>query len=113
MANHYSFGHININEKEYVSDIIIYPDGGIQDNWRRREGHQLGASDIEKLIDSRPDMIIAGTGAYGMMKASPKLEAELEKKGISFRALPSEEALRLYEETVSLKKVGLCIHLTC
>jgi len=40
MIEHYSFGRIVIDGKEYTKDLIIYPDK-IRANWWRKEGHKL------------------------------------------------------------------------
>ena len=37
---HYEFGRISIEGKDYDSDVIISADG-VQDQWWRKEGHNL------------------------------------------------------------------------
>ena len=113
MIDSYSFGNIIIDGKKYTKDVIIYPDGRIQGSWWRKEGHKLCAEDIADLIDCAPELIIAGTGAYGIMKPEAKLEEVLKDKGIEFRALPSEKAVDEYNRLCGEKKVGACFHLTC
>lgn len=109
----YSFGSIVINGHRYTSDIIIYPDGRIQDSWWRETGHSLSMRDITGLVDSKPEIIIAGTGTSGLMSPDAELESMLSQKGIEFHALPSAQAVRLYNEICQTRKVGACFHLTC
>lgn len=109
----YSFGTIVIDGKEYTKDVIIYPDGRIQSSWRRKDGHTLCAEDISDLIDYAPELIIAGTGAYGIMKPEAELVELLYNKGITFRALPSRKAVDEYNRLCGEKKIGACFHLTC
>ena len=113
MIDDYSFGRVVIDNKEYTSDIIIYPDGRVQDSWWRKSGHSLCIDDIVDLIDSEPQLIIAGTGSPGLMKPEKELERVLVQKGIEFRAVPSNEAMKIYNKLYSEKKVGACFHLTC
>ena len=108
-----SFGVIVIEGKQYTSDLIIYPDGHIEDSWYRRKGHTLSSDDISKLIESKPEVIIAGTGVSGLMKPEPGLDKLLFKKGIRFIAQPNQKAMKIYNELSSTKRVGACFHLTC
>ena len=108
-----SFGVIVIEGKQYTSDLIIYPDGHIEDSWYRRKGHGLSLDDISKLVESKPEVIIAGTGVSGLMKPEPGLDKLLLKKGIRFIAQPNQKAMKIYNELSSTKRVGACFHLTC
>lgn len=67
MIDFYEFGRIKINGKLYFKDLIIFPDG-IKENWWRKEGHKLGAEDIEEVIAEKPEVLIVGTGYYGYME---------------------------------------------
>lgn len=113
MIERYSFGSIVINGREYSSDIIIFPDGRVKDSWWRETGHRLSIGDISGLVDSGPEIIIAGTGASGLMEPNAGLEKVLSGKGIGFKAAPSRKAVELYNELCGRKKVGACFHLTC
>lgn len=113
MIESYSFGRIVIDGRVYNSDIIIYPDGRVQDSWWRKEGHTLSISDIGDLVNTKPDIIIAGTGANGLMRPEGKLESHLTRMGIAFQALPTAEAVKLFNEHCKTRKAGACFHLTC
>ncbi len=113
MIKKYSFGHIVIDDKEYTSDLKIFPDGKIQDQWWRKEGHQLNLEDITDLIESKPEVLVVGTGASGMMQVSPQVETELQQKGIAIKTAFSGDAIQLYNEIFTEKKTALCIHITC
>lgn len=113
MIDNYSFGHVSINVKAFSKDIIIYPDGHIQDSWWRINGHGLCIDDIRELIETQPEIIIAGTGSPGLMKPDLELERHLSDKGIVFKALPTDKAVDLYNSLYKEKRVGACFHLTC
>ena len=108
-----SFGIIVINGKTYKSDLIIYPDGHITDSWRRKSGHTLLIDDIDGLIQYGPEVIIAGTGHSGLVKPEKGLEKILSDLGIQFISAPNQEAVELYNNMGSKKRVGACFHLAC
>ena len=83
----YSFGWMIIDGKRYTSDLLIYPDGRVEDTWHRKRGHNLSRDDISALIQAGPEIIIAGTGATGLMKPEKGFEKWLDQKGIRFISL--------------------------
>lgn len=113
VINACSFGSIVINGKRYTWDLIIYPDGRIAGPWRRKRGHQLSMDDIQELVQSSPDVIIAGTGVSGLVRPDKGLQETLSGQGIDFIAVPNHEAMGHYNELSSEKRVGACFHLTC
>ena len=109
-----AFGSITIDGKTYQSDLIIYPDGSIQDTWWRKSGHILSKEDIKSLVDKEPDIIVVGTGINGLMKPEKDLAEYLNKKGIELACAPNHEAMEIFNRlSDSNKKVGACFHLTC
>ena len=109
----YSFGWMIIDGKKYNSDLLIYPDGRVEDAWYRKRGHDLSIEDISSLIQACPEIILAGTGANGLMKPEKDIEKRLGQKGIRFISLPSNEAVQCYNKLSLEKPVGACFHLTC
>jgi len=113
MIDDCTFGRIVVNGKEYTSDLIIYPDGHIEDHWWRKSGHRLSSGDIDKLIQSKPDVIVAGTGVSGLMKPEQTLEKLLHQQGIKFIAEPNKKAMKIFNKLLSKERVSACFHLTC
>lgn len=113
MIDTFSFGSIAIDGKKYMSDLVIFPDGHVVDSWRRKSGHGLSGEDIRTLIESEPDVIIAGTGVNGLVIPDKELEKILAKKSIDFIYAPNQKAIELYNELISKRRVGACFHLTC
>lgn len=111
--NSYKFGHIEINNKAYTNDVIIYPDK-LKDNWWRNEGHRLHKSDLEKLNDYELDLVIIGTGASGRMNVDPKLQEYFDEQGIEYYISTTDKAVKKHNE-MSQKdsKVLTALHLTC
>jgi hypothetical protein len=108
-----SFGLMVINGKEYRSDLIVCPDGRVEDSWWRGSGHRLTADDINGLIESAPEVIIVGTGVNGMLRPAPGLAELLSEKEIELIPLSNQKAVECFNELSSEKKVGACFHLTC
>ncbi len=108
-----SFGSLVINGKTYTDDIVIHPDGEILNLWRRKRGHQLSMDDLRELIDSSPDVIVAGTGVSGGVKPDKNIESDLAKLGIEFIAAPNEKTIKVFNALVPGKRVGAGFHLTC
>ena len=114
MIESYSFGKMKINNIVYTKDLIITPDKIIENCWRK-ESHRLYEEDIKNVLeDSNPDVLIVGTGKFGLMKIDDSLTALLEQKNIRHYALPSSKAVKLFnrflEEGI---RVTAAFHLTC
>ena len=89
------------------------PDGGIVSPWIRNIGHELQRSDIKAVIRAMPNILVAGTGAYGRMTIIPGLDADLQNRGIRLIAEPTEEAVATFKtlrQTTDI--VAGCFHLT-
>ena len=109
----FTFGSIVIDGNKYTSDLIIYPNGRVTTSWRRKRGHRLSADDIVELVDSQPEVIIAGTGVNGLVKPEKMLQETLKKKSIEFLAAPNQKAMELFNDLSPKKRTGACFHLTC
>lgn len=108
----YRFGQIIINGKEYSSDVIIFPDR-VQDNWRRNKGHELSLQDITGVITENPDVLVVGTGDYGLMKVLPEVQHEAEARNIQLIVQPTGEAYDIYNQLRHSQRVISALHLTC
>ena len=109
----YSFGRMVIDGTSYTKDVIIYPDVSILSPWWRNQGHVLEIIDLQGLIAAAPEIIICGTGAMGVMRASAALKEYLGARNIDFIALRSSKAVETYNQLTGNRKVGGCFHLTC
>ncbi|ODS33148.1 MAG: hypothetical protein SCARUB_01704 [Candidatus Scalindua rubra] len=109
----YEFGRIEIDDKVYTSDVIIYDDH-VNSSWWRKEGHYLQTEDIEEILNVKPDVIIMGTGKFGTMKVSNEVKKELESRGIELIYANTDEAFKRHNEIFnSGKKLVTALHLTC
>jgi hypothetical protein len=109
---HYSFGKIVIDGKTYTSDVIIYP-GRVDSSWWRKEGHYLQAADLSDIIEARPDILIIGSGFWGVMTVPPETVGFLASKGIETRVERTDKAAELFNSMGDGNTVIAALHLTC
>jgi len=111
----YDFGLIVINGKRYTSDVIVFPERVI-DGWWRKEGHRLYVDDLNEILnhEPKPEILVVGTGYYGLVKASPDVENALKSRGIGLVTQPTKEACQTFNKLLkSNKRVAGAFHLTC
>ncbi len=109
-----TWGAMIIHGHKYTSDLMIFPDGTIKDSWWRSRGHRLTRDDIGELLAAGPEIIVAGTGVYGLMKPEASLKQQLEQEGIELVCLKTKPAVEAFNQIVqSARKVAGCFHLTC
>ncbi len=113
MIESFSFGRMVVNGKTYNNDLIIFPDGRIQDSWWRKSGHRMTIQDIADLIAATPDVIVAGTGVYGYMKPDKAVKQSLAENSIRFVTEPTGQAWQTYNKLIDGARVGACFHVGC
>lgn len=108
----YSFGRIVINGKTYTSDVIIYP-GTVNSDWWRREGHLLQLADLEEALQAKPDVLVIGTGSFGIMHVPGETVDRITAKGIAVKVERTGKAVEVYNELQGKVTVIAALHLTC
>lgn len=112
----YAFGRITIAERSYNSDVIIWPEK-VKDRWWRRTGHNLSIEDLDDILEVPPQCLLVGQGANGLMAVSGETRNLLESKGIEVLAMPTAEAVNLWNRWIEAEGAGLnavaAFHLTC
>lgn len=67
-----------------------------------------------EALDKKPDIIVIGTGASGLMKVAAGLQQSLKEQGIELIAQPTGEAYKTFNMLVQQNKSAAgCFHLTC
>jgi len=93
----YGFGELVVDGHEIRTDVLLTP-GGVQEHWWRREGHVLHPEDLGALLDSHPQRLIIGTGAFGHMRPDPGLGPELAARGVTDAPISGQGLLLGYLE---------------
>ncbi len=109
----YSFGFMSIDGKGYSTDLIIYPDGTIYNRWWRRDGHKLLPADLERTAEFKPEVIIIGTGANGMMKVQNETVRYLRSMCRELIIEDTGLAVRKFNQRSESQSVMGMFHLTC
>ena len=112
MIEAYSFGRIVVNKQTYTSDLIILPDK-ILPSWWRKSGHRVCLEDLSDILKEDLDILIIGTGFFGLMKVNPEIFLELETKNITLIADKTKEAVKKFNDFWVSKKTAGAFHLTC
>ncbi len=112
MIGPYRFGTIKINDKDYHSDVIVYPDR-VKDAWWRKEGHRLSLTDLEDVISEELDTLVVGTGYFGRMQIDPEVVEALKSRGIRLIAHRTGKACEEFNRLKETQKVIAALHLTC
>lgn len=72
--------------------------------------------DLKEILkhESKPEVLVVGTGYYGLVKVSAEVENALKSQGIEFVAQPTEKACQTFNQLLkSNKRVAGAFHLTC
>jgi len=109
--NSCEFGVMTIDGVEYADDLVIFDDQ-VRPKWWRRAGHRLDCRDIRDILQAKPDVLVVGQGASGMMEASTR--KALQHEDIELIADRTDRAWRAFNEQVRKgRKVAGVFHLTC
>ena len=109
----YQFGRITVDGESYTSDVIISPDG-VDASWRREEGHKVSRADLAPVLAAEPDVLVIGTGAYGVMKVKSKADALARERCRDVHVLTTPEACKKFNELAGAGlRVVAALHLTC
>ena len=112
MIDNYRFGEFIVDGKTYKSNIILI--GKTVKPARHLPGHELKLDDFIELIDSRPEYIIIGTGAYGAIKVPNEIIEYIEKNGIKTIIQETGQAYQTYNAMLKQgKKIAAFLHNTC
>ena len=110
----YSFGRMAVDGTTFSKDLIVLPVGKVLSPWWRASGHRLTLDDLGPVVEARPEILVIGTGAYGIMKPEPGLTESLAELGIQTRIFKTKKAVAEYNALhTGGKKIAACFHLTC
>jgi len=116
----YSFGVMKVDGVEYSADLIVFASRGagsldrIKSNWWRKQGHSLAIEDIDDVFDFKPDVLIVGIGASGLMQIPASTKKALQEEAIVLIAENTGRAWQLFNEQIQKgKKAVGAFHLTC
>jgi hypothetical protein len=112
MIESYEFGKMEIDGQFYSADLILLP-GRINSSWWRQESHILAPGDLKDVFAEEIEVLVIGTGFFGLMKVSGEVKQAAAAKGIRLVVQKTKTAVQKYNEMAPLKKTAGAFHLTC
>ena len=115
----YAFGKITIDGQTYSKDIIILPDQ-VWDGWWREQGHNLCMADLEKALAAKPQILIVGTGYFGLMQVPEQTQKGVLEQGVqevvvanTRQAVEKYNTLTADNQVVAARRIVAALHLSC
>jgi len=109
----YAFGRMVVDGKTYRKDLILVPEG-VREDWWRDEGHSLVEADLADVFQAKPEVLVIGTGAEGVMGVPPAVRRALKQAGIQAIIERTGEAVERYNALVAGgTRIAGAFHLTC
>ena len=112
MIEEYKFGQITIDGIKYNFDVEVYWTGEVL-QWLRKESHIIDFEDVARAVLKKPEVIIIGTGAYGVAEVTKRAEKLIKEQKIELIVDPTEEAIKTFNLRLKNSKVVGLFHLTC
>jgi hypothetical protein len=112
MLDRYEFGAIVLGRQRYNSDVIVLSDGTVE-TWSRPQDHVVHAGDVDRLIATRPELVIIGSGTVGNLRVRPEALKRLQDEGIEVVAYRTNKACQTYREMRQQGRVAAAFHITC
>jgi hypothetical protein len=107
------FGEIIIDGKPYASDMYVCYDGELREA-RLSERHLFSKEELSFLLRKNPEVIIIGTGQYGLVEVSKDVKTITGRRGIELIKLSTQAAIKKFNELVEKgRKVVGFFHVTC
>jgi hypothetical protein len=113
---HLSWGRLEVEGLGAFKDAKLYPGGVREWNWRdtgTRHVPGIQPADVAELVDHGAEVVVLSKGMLERLQVCPETLDMLERKGIPAHVLPTEDAVRLYNELAAKQKVGGLFHSTC
>lgn len=109
----YSFGELEWDGETYREDVLILSDRSVV-LWPRDHKHHLKFSYLDDIVAAAPRHLIIGTGHDGVMEVPDKVLDKLAEHGIDAEPMPTEKALKRFEDLLKDgKQAAAALHLTC
>ncbi len=116
MIDKYTFGLVVVGGREYDYDVEVRWTGEVL-RWWRKEGHIFDVEDVQRAVAQNPDVIILGTGSWGVAQVTEECKESIKEKGIELIIDKTDKAIKSFnaivQNAIEKKKVIALLHLTC
>jgi len=112
-----SWGKIQVEGyDEPFKDAVLYPGGAEKWDWTRtgtQHSPGIRPADVEYLLERGVEVVVLSKGMAGRLHACPETLELLKNKNVSFYALQTEAAVKVYNDLAETERVGGLFHSTC
>lgn len=115
--NKTSFGSITVNNEKIENDIFITLDGEVRKRKKKLSkvvygtSHTISKDEAKFVYEEGAELLIIGTGQYGVAELSVEAEEYLRKKKCKVMLMPTPDAIEEWNKAKG-KVIGL-FHITC
>jgi hypothetical protein len=113
---HLSWGRLEVTGHGAFKDAKLYPGGAREWDWGEsgtRHIPGIQPSDVSELLERGAEVVVLARGVDERLQVCPETLALLKNRGIPAHVLPTEDAVRLYNELTATRRVGGLFHSTC
>jgi hypothetical protein len=114
--SHVSWGRLEVEGQGAFKDAKLYPGGAREWDWSEtgtRHAPGIQVADVEELLQHGAEVVVLSKGVLARLQVCPETLELLKHRGIPAHVLPTEDAVRLYNELAAKQKVGGLFHSTC
>ena len=109
IINKTSFKSITIDSKTYDHDVWVFADGSIKE---RNRNHEFTIEEFQIITRDNPEILIIGTGQYGVVKIREEVFKAAKKRGIELVIDKTPVAIKRFNE-IKGKRIAGAFHTTC
>ena len=109
IINSTSFRSITVDNKMFPHDIWIFVDGSVKE---RNMNHEFTIEEFEIITKDNPDILVIGTGQYGVVKIKEEVLKKAQEKKIKLIIDKTPIAIKRFNELQG-KKIAGSFHTTC
>ena len=110
------WGRIDVEGIGTFRDAKVFPGGAREWNWNETgTAHEPGIqpADVAELLDHGATTIVLSKGMFNRLGICPQTFQLLEEHRIQTHALPTEQAVELYNRLCESDQVAGLFHTTC
>jgi len=110
------WGRIDVEGIGKFRDVKVFPGGAREWNWNETgTAHEPGIqpADVAELLDHGATTIVLSKGMFNRLGICPQTFQLLEEHRIQTHALPTEQAVEMYNRLCESDQVAGLFHTTC
>lgn len=96
---HYGDGKLKVNDADYDSSLIIFPDT-LHTQWPVNSIHELEVAHFDEIVARNPDIVLLGTGIKQRFPPT-ELRRSLVAAGLNLEIMDTAAACRTYNLLVA------------